>query len=106
MTPDEKATIYNNGFKAGAEHTIPSTETEKKLKVLKEYMDDFKTEIKADIKDLVEEIKTLPEKMLKFADEKYASKLSLEKVRSRTGIYSILVPLLMAIIGFLVSRFF
>ena len=73
--------------------------TDLEISILTKAMEDFKE----DIKCLFTKIEELPEKMLKYTDERYASKLALEQVKSKINWYAFIFPLATGIIGFLIA---
>jgi len=58
MNEDEKATIYNKGYKAGEEHSEPSPKT---LSLIENMQTEFRY-LKESVKEIKETIKDLPTK--------------------------------------------
>ena len=87
LSPDEQSIIYNKGFKAGQEHSIPSPDT-------RNFMVKMETEITY-IKEKLKEIPTRDEMLLcmeraidsalEKSDKKYASKTTEKIVQGMVG---------------------
>ena len=104
MENEQQAKIYNKGFKAGQKHTKSSEETLKLFKTMEEKFDNFKKEVRSDIKgigdklnDVCVQIAGLPEAIFEKGNEKYASK-NVEKF-----VYGVIVFLCLAVGGYVVD---
>lgn len=72
------------------------------IKYIKEVLD----EIRKIAKEQAEELSGLPEKIIIRTDEKYATKIELERLRSKINWYAWLTPIGTFIIGLLIAKLF
>ena len=102
MNDDEKVKIYNDGFKTRQDHNGMSPETAQELALMAQNF----TNIEKKLDCLILKVDELTEKTLFKIDanKEYATKLELEKIKSKVNFYAWVVPICTAVIGFLVSK--
>jgi len=107
MDNQEKFETYKSGVVDGIKHQTPSPETIKfmeninlEIKFIKEALEELKIIAKQQANDLI----CLPDKIIIKTDERYATKIELERMRSRVNWYAWLTPIATLVIGLLISR--
>jgi len=111
-TPKEEK-AFTEGILRGKEHSTPSPDTKKFMENINTEMQYMKEAIKtikenmvtADSMDLANEklAKIIAKEVLDCVAKNYATKLALEKVKSRVNWYSFIVPILTGALGVAVT---
>ena len=103
LTIDEKeelSEMIDDSLLKRSQHNKMSPETRSAFKL----MDEKFCNLEEKLSSLIKKVDNLPFELSQIANEKYATKIEVERVKSRVNFYAWIVPILTGILGFLASK--